>query len=84
MKEIRLGVPFPGVILSPEGRCCVSQEDLPLIRSKGLAVVDCSWNKLDDVPFSEYAWPWLHCTLDFRGHRLNTFSATDAQAIATK
>jgi len=65
VKELRLGVPFPGVILSPEGRCCVSQEDLPLIQDKGLAVVDCSWNKLDEVPFGRIRGaaprllPWL-------------------------
>lgn len=49
--ELRLGVPFPGVILSPNGRCCVSNDDKELIGSKGLAVVDCSWNKLEEVPF---------------------------------
>lgn len=49
--ELRLGVPFPGVILSPNGRCCISNGDKDLIGSKGLAVVDCSWNKLDEVPF---------------------------------
>lgn len=32
---------------------CVSKEDADLIRAKGLAVVDCSWNRLDDVPFGE-------------------------------
>ena len=47
------GVPFPGVILSPSGTRSVSQEDADLIRNKGLAVVDCSWNKLDEVPFGE-------------------------------
>jgi ribosome biogenesis protein Tsr3 len=34
----------------------VSREDAPLIRAKGLAVVDCSWNRLDDVPFGELRW----------------------------
>lgn len=49
--ELRLGTPFPGVILSPSGSRVVSREDAPLIRAKGLAVVDCSWNRLEDVPF---------------------------------
>ena len=52
-KELKLGVPFPGVILSPAGTRCVSREDAELIRNKGLAVVDCSWNRLDDVPFNK-------------------------------
>lgn len=51
VSELRLGVPFPGVILSPNGKCCVSNDDKELIGVKGLAVVDCSWNKLDEVPF---------------------------------
>jgi pre-rRNA-processing protein TSR3 len=51
IQELRLGQHFPGVVLSPVGRSCVSIEDADLVRGKGLAVVDCSWNKLDDVPF---------------------------------
>lgn len=39
------------MILSPVGRSCVSAQDKELVGSKGLAVVDCSWNRLDDVPF---------------------------------
>lgn len=31
----------------------VSRQDADLIRAKGLAVVDCSWNRLEDVPFGE-------------------------------
>lgn len=53
IEELRLGVPFPGVILSPNGKCCVSREDADLIGRKGIAVVDCSWNRLDDVPFGK-------------------------------
>ena len=51
VEELRLGVTFPGVILSPVGKACVSREDAPLVQAKGIAVVDCSWNRLDDVPF---------------------------------
>ena len=53
---------FPGVILSPVGRNCVSRDDLDLIMSKGLAVVDCSWNKLDDVPFGRFFCSDLLCS----------------------
>lgn len=42
---------------SPVGRQCVSKEDYSLIKSRGLAVVDCSWARLTDVPFAK-----LRCT----------------------
>lgn len=51
MRLLHLGVSYPGVILSPMGSSSVSRADAELIRIKGLAVVDCSWNRLDDVPF---------------------------------
>jgi pre-rRNA-processing protein TSR3 len=53
------------VILSPVGRSCVSRQDRDLVGAKGLAVVDCSWNRLDDVPFGRIKGhaprllPWL-------------------------
>ena len=53
VEELRLGATFPGIILSPMGKSCVSQQDADLVLRKGIAVVDCSWNRLDEVPFSE-------------------------------
>lgn len=50
-QELRLGQTFAGVALTPVGKQCVSAQDAPLLLAKGVAVVDCSWNKLDDVPF---------------------------------
>ncbi|KAG6773583.1 hypothetical protein POTOM_020871 [Populus tomentosa] len=50
---------------SPVGSHCVSREDYNLIKRKGLAVVDCSWARLEDVPFvklrcaSPRLLPWL-------------------------
>lgn len=39
------------VLDSPVGQQCVSREDYSSIKRKGLAVVDCSWARLADVPF---------------------------------
>lgn len=57
LKELRVNTGFGGVVLSPVGRQCVSREDYDLIKRKGLAVVDCSWARLTDVPFAK-----LRCT----------------------
>ena len=65
VQELRLGVSFPGIILSPMGKACVSREDKDLIAVKGLAVVDCSWNRLEDVPFGGFL-PSLRTSQDCR------------------
>ncbi|CAM6098270.1 unnamed protein product [Calypogeia fissa] len=65
VRELRVQQHFPGVVLSPVGRKCVSKEDQGLMRLKGLAVVDCSWGKLTAVPFAQLRCgaprllPWL-------------------------
>lgn len=53
VQELRLGQVFPGIVLSPAGTDCVSRRDRALMEAKGLAVVDCSWNRLADVPFGD-------------------------------
>ena len=52
-EKLSLAQRFPGVVLSPFGDRCISFEDHDVIRSRGLAVIDCSWAKLDDTPFSK-------------------------------
>ncbi|KAG6478008.1 hypothetical protein ZIOFF_061440 [Zingiber officinale] len=65
LRELRVNNGFGGVVLSPVGKQCVSKEDQDLIERKGLAVVDCSWARLDDVPFIKLRCgaprllPWL-------------------------
>ncbi|KAL3721652.1 hypothetical protein ACJRO7_034054 [Eucalyptus globulus] len=65
MWELRVNSGFGGIALSPVGKQCVSKEDYNLIKRKGLAVVDCSWARLSDVPFiklrcsSPRLLPWL-------------------------
>lgn len=65
VKELRVQQRFGGVVLSPMGKKCVSKEDQQLIKDRGLAVIDCSWARLNDVPFhtlrcgSPRLMPWL-------------------------
>ncbi|KAG6657499.1 hypothetical protein I3843_04G087800 [Carya illinoinensis] len=65
LKELRVSNGFGGVVLSPVGTQCVSKEDHSLMKRKGLAVVDCSWARLGDVPFVKLRCaaprllPWL-------------------------
>uniref|UniRef100_A0A2C9UQ11 18S rRNA aminocarboxypropyltransferase n=1 Tax=Manihot esculenta TaxID=3983 RepID=A0A2C9UQ11_MANES len=63
--ELRVSSGFGGIVLSPVGSQCVSREDHFLIKRRGLAVVDCSWARLGDVPFVKLRCaaprllPWL-------------------------
>eukprot|EP01135_Chromosphaera_perkinsii_P003395 Nk52_evm19s242 gene=Nk52_evmTU19s242 len=53
VRELKVTTRFRGVSLSPTGKRTVSREDRDIILEHGLAVVDCSWAKLDEVPFSK-------------------------------
>lgn len=57
IKTLRLGQRFPGLVLTPVGTHCVSPADKEIIQASGLAVVDCSWAKLDETPFDRMKTP---------------------------
>jgi pre-rRNA-processing protein TSR3 len=50
---IRVGKSFRGLVLSPRGKGSVCKKDIDIIKSKGLSVIDCSWARLDEVPFAK-------------------------------
>jgi len=52
VKELKLGKRFPGLCLSPMGVSCVSPQDKEIIVEKGLSVIDCSWARIDETPFT--------------------------------
>ncbi|KAG9313654.1 hypothetical protein JVU11DRAFT_5986 [Chiua virens] len=57
IKELRVGVRFRGIVVSPNGTLVVSPADRDIAAKDGLAVVECSWARLADVPFSKIASP---------------------------
>lgn len=52
VKTLKLQQKFNGVVLSPVGEKCVSRQDREIVLANGIAVVDCSWARLEDTPFS--------------------------------
>ncbi|XP_049849462.1 18S rRNA aminocarboxypropyltransferase-like [Schistocerca gregaria] len=42
-----------GIILSPAGQQAVSPLDRDIVQTGGIGVIDCSWAKLDQIPFQK-------------------------------
>lgn len=52
MRALRPSATSRGVVLTPTATRAISYADAEVARERGIAVVDCSWARLDDVPFA--------------------------------
>lgn len=57
IKNLKLGQHFKGLVLSPIAVSTVNPQDRSIIESSGIAVVDCSWAKIEETPFSKMKSP---------------------------
>ncbi|KAM5443714.1 ribosome biogenesis protein tsr3 [Microsporum ferrugineum] len=52
MRDLGIGHKFPGVVISPNAKQTLSPADRPLLEQYGAAVVECSWVRVSEVPWS--------------------------------
>lgn len=50
---IRIGSSFPGIVLSSEASTYVSAADVQLVVDHGISGINCSWNRLEEIPFDK-------------------------------
>lgn len=53
IKSLRVGQKFQGIVVSPNGKGVVCPNDREIVEEHGASVVECSWARLDEVPFNK-------------------------------
>lgn len=53
IRSLRLNQKFGGIVLSPNGKSVVCPNDKETIENSGSGVVECSWARIEEIPFSK-------------------------------
>jgi len=53
LQSMPLKQSFRGIVLSPNGTTSVSPADTHILETFGLSLIDCSWARLAEIPFSQ-------------------------------
>ncbi|KAL9105001.1 MAG: hypothetical protein Q9163_000098 [Psora crenata] len=53
MRELPVGQKFSGVVISPRAKTVISRADNELLEQYGAAVVECSWLRIEEVPWGK-------------------------------
>ncbi|GMM27320.1 ribosome biogenesis protein [Martiniozyma asiatica (nom. inval.)] len=53
IKNLKVGQKFQGIVVAPNGKSVVCPDDREIVEQFGVAVVECSWARLDEVPFNK-------------------------------
>lgn len=53
MRSLKVGQKFNGVVVTPNGKVPVSPADRDVVEAGGTAVVECSWARVAEIPFSK-------------------------------
>ena len=57
MRELHVGQKHSGIVVSPKAKIICSPADRDILEQYGAAVVEASWNRIEEVPFSKIGGP---------------------------
>ncbi|CAO1631297.1 unnamed protein product [Parajaminaea phylloscopi] len=88
VREMKVGQRFRGIVLTPNATQILSPADAPILKENGLAVVECSWARLDEIPFkriqspNERLLPELVATNPVNYGKVSKLNCVEAMAAA--
>lgn len=87
-RRLRIGAGFSGIVLSSEAQAVVCPDDREIVERYGISGINCSWNRLDEIPFRTMGSSRHHRLLPFmvaanpvnygRPYKMNTAEAMAA------